>query len=267
MDERPRLDPGALAFHGIAIAAVLGIAVFLLYRIGSEPEPPKPVAEDSRLQDAVTDIRKWIEEKRAEPESPRPQELQAPLPATGRGALLPAEAGHVWRYTVTVDPATWRDIALTYRTPNEGGRLIAYTDFTHAGGAMQFRLGAMQAGDPAHANVRFPGFFLHTAYLPYPMQAGQRVTWGWPWQGRSGGIKQFEGVAKGTERVSVPLGTFEAVRVDTVIKYIDKGKVAATSRETLWLAPQVHGIVKIVREGVAPDESFRRIVAELAEYK
>ena len=257
MDEpRRRLDPAALVVHGAALAAILGIALFVLYEMRSAPSPaPVAAPDESKLQDAVAEIRKWIEEKRAAPSG------------QGAGGLLPREPNHVWRYAVTVDPPTWRDIALTYRVPSEGGRLVAYTDFTHAGGKMQFRLGAMQPGDPAHANVRFPGFFLHSAYLPYPLKPGQRVTWGWAWQGRSGGVKQFEGVVKGAERITVPLGTFEAVRIDVVIKYIDNGKLAATSRETIWVAPQAHGIVKIVRDGVAPDEGFRRIVAELAEYR
>ena len=259
MDDEPRkrLDRPALVVHGIAIAAIVGIAAFVLYKMGSQPEPQQ-AAQDRGMQDAVSDIRKWIEEKRTE--------LQ-PEPAPATGALVAQEPNHVWRYAVSVDPQTWRDIALTYRVPRENGRLVVDTHFTHAGGEMRFRLGRLEAGDPAHANVRFPGFFLHSAYLPYPLQPGQRVTWGWSWQGRAGGIKQFEGVVKGTERVSVPLGTFEAVRIDAVIKYLDKGKVAATSRETIWVAPQVHGIVKIVRDGVAPDEGFKRIVAELAEYR
>jgi len=274
-EPRKRLDRPALVFHGIAIAAIVGIAVFLLYRMGREPERPRQAAEDSRLQDAVTDIRKWIEEKRSEaqpePAPPAPSRRQLPpdLPPAvpGAGALLTQEANHVWRYAVSVDPQTWRDIALTYRVPRENGHLVVDTHFTHAAGEMRFRLGRLEAGDPAHANVRFPGFFLHSAYIPYPLKPGQRLTWGWPWQGRAGGVKQFEGEVKGVERITVPLDTFEAVRIDAVIKYIDKGSVAATSRETIWVAPRVHGIVRIVREGVAPDEGFRRIVAELAEYR
>jgi hypothetical protein len=274
-EPRKRLDRPALVVHGLAIGAIVGIAAFLLYEMKSQPEPPRPAVEDRRLQDAVTDIRKWIEEKRGEvqpeptPASRPPQApaFRGPPVAPGAGALLSSEANHLWRYAVSVDPQTWRDIALTYRVPRENGRLVVDTHFTHAAGEMRFRLGRLEAGDPAHANTRFPGFFLHSAYIPYPLQAGQRLTWGWPWQGRSGGIKQFEGEVKGVERVTVPLDTFEAVRIDAVIKYIDNGKVAATSHETIWVAPRVHGIVKIVRDGVTPDEGFRRIVAELAEYK
>ncbi len=276
---RKRFDATTLAFHGTLITLLLAVAIYLVFKLLAAPPAETPssiTGDDRRLQDAVSDIRNWIEQKRSElqPEQTPPPQARAPTPAIppiaamqGAGALVPREPNHVWRYAVTVEPPTWRDIALTYRVPSEGGRLVAYTDFTHAGGKMQFRLGAMQPGDPAHANVRFPGFFLHSAYLPYPLRPGQRVTWGWAWQGRAGGIKQFEGVVKGPERVTVPLGTFDAVRIDAVINYIEKSKVAATSRETLWVAQQAHGIVKIVREGVAPDEGFRQIVAELTEYK
>ncbi len=37
--------------------------------------------------------------------------------------------------------------------------------------------------------------------------------------------------------------------------------------ETLWFAPDAFQLVKIVREGRAPDESAARIVAELAEFR
>jgi hypothetical protein len=290
---RKRFDAATLAFHGTAIALVVVIAGYLLYKVRTDPEPAPVTAKDGSVADVASDIRKWIEDKRAELQPsppPAPAKPQAPARAEtqGRaitsvgkgkaqyprdkdqlkGPLLPLEANRVWRYSVSVDPPTWRDVALTYRVPLENGHLVAYTDFTHSAGSMRFRLGALEAGDPAHANVRFPGFFLHAAYIAFPLAPGQRVTWSWPWQPvRPGRIKQFEGEVKGWEQVTVPLGTFEAVRIDAVIKYIDNGHIGGTARETIWLSPRAQGVVKVVREGVAPDEGFKRIVAELAEFK
>jgi hypothetical protein len=291
--QRKRFNPVTVAVHGTAIALLLGIAGYLVYKVRSDPAPtPAKATPDRSLQDAVSDIRKWIEDKRVElqPPPPAPAKPQAPSQAETRGRaitsvgkgraqyprdkdqlagpLLPLEPNRTWKYAVTVDPPTWRNVVLTYRVPRENGKLVAYTDFTHAGGAMQFRLGALEAGDPAHANVRFPGFFLHSAYISFPLKPGQRVSWGWPWQPvRPGRIKQFEGEVKGWEQVTVPLGTFDAVRIDAVIRYLDNGNIGGSARETIWLAPRVQGVVKVVREGVAPDEGFKRIVAELVEFK
>jgi hypothetical protein len=290
MDEPPRkrFAAAAVGFHGTAIAVIVGLGLYLLYKIISDPATTSvPVAEERRLQDAVSDIRKWIDEKRTEPpaQAPKPPpRAAAPPPSTppamshpapaqqGAGPLLPLEADRVWRYAVSVDPPTWRDIVLTYRVPREGDRLVVYTDFRHAAGEMHFKLGALQAGDPAHANVRFPGFFLHSAYIDFPLIPGQRLMWSWPWQlpggaVRAGRVKQFEGVVAGWEALKVPAGTFNAVRIDVVIKYMENGNLGGTSRETIWLAPKVWGVAKVVREGVAPDEGFRRIVAELAEFR
>jgi hypothetical protein len=291
---RRRLDPLAVAIHAIAIAAIVGIGAFLLFQMRSAPDAPTAASQDRRLENAVAEIRDWLAQQRIEPSAkpeppaakPGPSARQPPTPQSPvaaippaqypkdqiSGPLLPLEADRVWRYAVTVDPPTWRDAVLTYRVPRENGRLVVYTDFTHAGGTMRFKLGALEAGDPAHANVRFPGFFLHSAYVNFPLVPGQRVSWSWPWQLAGGGvrrgrIKQFDGEVRGWEMLKVPSGTYNAVRIDALIKYIEAGKVEATSRETIWIAPKVWGVLKVVREGVAPDEGFRRIVAELSEFR
>lgn len=73
MDEpRPRLNRLALTVMAVALAAVVGIASFLVYRLRVDSPPPQPVAEDSTLRDAIAEVRKWIED------SPRP----APPPVT-----------------------------------------------------------------------------------------------------------------------------------------------------------------------------------------
>ena len=41
----------------------------------------------------------------------------------------------------------------------------------------------------------------------------------------------------------------------------------ARARETLWYAPKLSQVVKVLREGRTPDEGSSRIVAQLAEYR
>ena len=67
----------------------------------------------------------------------------------------------MWRYAVVVEPPTWRDATLTYRTQQENAGIGVLTDFAYAGGKMNFHLGNYAAGHPSHANTRFPGFFMH----------------------------------------------------------------------------------------------------------
>jgi hypothetical protein len=173
---------------------------------------------------------------------------------------------------VTLEPPVWREATLTYRTVAEGEVLSVHTDFRHSGGRMNFRLGLFVPGHASHANTRFPGFFFHAAYIDFPVAPGQRISWSWPWQLPDGGVregrvKRYEGEAAGWESVEVPAGSFEAIRIAATLHYVDEGRVQASVRETLWLAPVVSQIVKVEREGRSPDESARRIVAELAEFR
>jgi len=244
----PKLDRLALAVHGVAIVLIIGGAVGFVAALKKEVDKPRPAAKAQAPAPATT--------------APAPAAKDRPAKAPE----IPAQI-RSWRYAVQVEPQAWRDITLTYAIVSERGKPIAYADFVHAGGKARFRLGALEPGDPAHANVRFPGFFLHQAYLKPPFEKGQRVAWSWPWQPvREGRIKQFEGVVHGWEVVKVPHGSHQAARIEAKILYVEKGRVQAESRETIWIAPEV-GIVKVVREGAAPDESSRRIVAELAELR
>src|SRR6185436_17520301 len=143
--------------------------------------------------------------------------------------------------------------------------LEAHTVFRHAGGTMNFNLGSLRAGDGAHANTRFPGFFIHVAYSPWPLEPGQTFSWGWGWQPqRDGRLKRYEARVAGWEKVEVPAGSYQALRIDATLKYIENNAVRASAKETIWLAPEARQIVKIVREGATPDEGSKRIVAELA---
>ena len=84
---------------------------------------------------------------------------------------------------------------------------------------------------------------------------------------RPGRIKRYEAEVQRWEEVTVPAGTFRAALIVADLHYVDEGKARAKSRETLWYAPATGQLVKVVREGKAPDESSQRIVAELVSHK
>ena len=62
---RRRLDPLALTVMAVALAAVVGIASYLVFRLRSDAPPPE--AGDARLRDAVAEVEKWIEGMKAPP--------------------------------------------------------------------------------------------------------------------------------------------------------------------------------------------------------
>jgi hypothetical protein len=173
---------------------------------------------------------------------------------------------------VKVEPEIWREVTLTYQSIGAENAIEVQTEFRHAGGTSKFRLGTFAPNHPSHVQVRFPGFFMHAAYLKLPLEQGTPVEWGWAWQlpdnrVRDGRLKRYRGVVAGWETVAVPAGRFRAARIDADLYYVDEGRIQASARETLWYAPDVRQFVKVVREGRTPDESGNRIVAELAEYR
>ena len=242
-------DPLALAFFGAALAVLAGLLVYVFFF--KTPEPATPVR-------AFDFLRKKLEDRLSR--KPKPPAIAAPVPAV--------EAGHMWRYAVAVEPPAWRDATLTYRTQREGAGIGVLTDFVHAGGKMNFHLGTFAAAHPSHANTRFPGFFMYPSYFRQPLEPGQKLTWGWAWQPlREGRMKRYEGQVLRWEEVTVPAGTYRAALIEADLFYIEAGQVRAKVKETLWYAPQVAQVVRVVRDGRSPDEGSRRIVAELAEYR
>jgi len=295
VNEPPRRqDPLALAVIGGAIALVAAIGLYLVFSIRSQPEGPATASFPQQVRDAA---RKIVGELRKKPEpatvaqpqpqpqpqprpqaQPRPQQQAQPParpqsapqgkadePQRGRIALQP---GRSWRYSVKVEPEAWKDVTLTYRTVQEGNALGVRTDFRHSGGQSAFNLGVFAPGHPSHASTRFPGFFMYAAYLDLPLQAGQKVSFGWHWQGKGpGSMKRFDGVVTGIENVQLAGGVLPAARVEGTLSYREDGQFRAGARETFWFSPQVGQVVKIERQGRVPDESLARIVAELVEYR
>ena len=252
-------DPLALAVFGAALALLAGL---LLYVFLARPEassgPRLSFLEPLRreLQDMVEAVRRDLPGGSPAAEGMPADRLRVPLPA-----------GKAWRYAVTVRPEAWREVTLTYRTRQEGGALLVDTEFVHATGRSAFRLGTFAPGNPSHQNTRFPGFFFHAAYLPEEVKKGQAVSWGWPWQGGAGRTKRWEARVAGWEQLRVPAGMYRALRLEADLLYLEGGKVKARARETLWYAPEVAQVVKVVREGATPDEGLQHITAELAEFR
>jgi len=263
-------DPLALALFGTALALLAGLLVYVIFLKAPEPAPSAGTAkflEQARRQAAAV-----AEKLQARPEAKTPPAPAANTVPSARPARPAAasniEAGRTWRYAVVVEPPTWRDITLTYRTRREAAGIGVLTDFDYAGGKSNFHLGTFAAGHGSHANTRFPGFFMHPSYFNLPLKPGQKVSWGWAWQPqREGRVKRYEGTVVRVEDVTVPAGTYRAAVIVAELSYIEDGQVRARARETLWYAPTVAQIVKVVREGRTPDEGSSRIVAELADYR
>lgn len=283
MTEPPRRqDPLALAVIGGAVLLIAAIGLYLVFSIRSQAEGPATASFPQQVRDTVSrllgELRKELEpapaaKPRPQPRpqqqsQPRPQpapQAKAAQPQRGRIVLQP---GRSWRYSVRVEPEVWKDITLTYRTVQEGNALGVRTDFRHAGGQSAFNLGVFAPGHPSHANTRFPGFFMYASYLDLPLQAGQKVSFGWHWQGKSpGSQKRFEGTVAGVEPVQLSGGTLQAARIEGTLTYREDGQFRGGARETFWYAPQVGQVVRIERQGRVPDESLSRIVAELVEYR
>ena len=299
MDEpRRRQDPLALAVISAAIVLLVALVAGLVLSIRSAP-PAAPAAPKSapsspslgeriaaltslvakQIADAVREDRP-LKVPGTPPAAKRPPVSQpvpraappAPVDAR-RNAPIPATpAGMTWVYRVSVEPPAWKEATLTYRTVEQLKGIAVYTEFRHASGKMNFQLGMLEAGHPSHAAVRFPGFFMHAAYLDKPLEVGQRFTWEWPWQlpggaVRAGRVKRFSGEVKAWEEVDVPAGKYTAARIEAALQYIDDGRLMAAAKETLWYSFKFGQVARIVREGRTPDEGSTRIIAELIELR
>jgi hypothetical protein len=279
-----RVDPVALAILGLAGLLAIGIATWLVVALQQQPAAP--------AQEGIAEVAKRVIDQFRDPPKPAPQPSRLPpvakresaqlkpkaeqsaasatptLPTIARAGIdLPA--GKSWTYAVRLEPEVWRNAELVYRSSAGQGGIVVDTDFRHAGGNVSFRLGTYRPGHASHANVRFPGFFMHGAYLDFPLEAGKRFSWTYPWQQadnrvRADRVRRFDAVVGPTETVSVPAGRFEAIRVDITLSYVDAGSTLATVNEILWYAPSARQIVKLMRAGDSPDEAGKRIVADLA---
>lgn len=277
MDAREGLDPVALAVHvGLGIAALAGgiyvlMGVLEARRAAPPPAPvarPAPAPRAAAPKPAAPPVRKAPAAGAATPAAPAVALPAAP--ATRTGPLLADGARFV--YAVAVEPPAWRNAELAYQVKRQAdGRTDVEMVFEHGvaeRSRMKWHLGVFRRGDPSHANVRYPGFFMHAAYFPLPLEPGRRFSWTYPWQAGGGAVRagrerRFDAVVVGPEPVVVPAGRFEATRIDVTLSYVEAGRAAAMVRETLWYASAANQLVKVVREGRSPDEGAQRIVSEL----
>ena len=281
MEQEPprRQDPLALAFFGVALALLAGLLLYVLVFKTPESAPAARAFDiGGEVRRQIDKIARGTQEKPPpvpKPQAPPPAAKPLPPPPVAKSSPPAAkavagpslEAGRSWRYAVVVEPPTWRDITLNYRTERQGGSIGVHTDFVYAGGKTYFHLGNFAAGDPSHASTRFPGFFMYASYFPPSLEKGQRLQWQWPWQpAREGRIKRYDGQVVRWENLQVPAGTYRVAVIETSLDYVEGG-VQARVKETIWYAPAVSQVVKIVREGKSPDEASSRIVAELIEYR
>ncbi len=261
-----RLDPLAVAVLGIALLIALAGIAWLVVSIRSAPETPS-------TRDSIADAAKRALERFAPAEKAKPVPAPAAPAATARGGKgIELPAGGTWTYAVRLEPEVWKNATLAYRSVAEKDGMAVHADFHHDKGNLSFRLGTYVAGHRSHAQIRFPGFFMHGAYLDFPLDKGKRFSWEYPWQMadnrlREGRVRRWDAVVGASEPVSVPAGRYQAVRIDATLNYVDGGKALASVKETIWYAASAGQIVKVVREGRSPDEAGQRIVAELAEVK
>jgi hypothetical protein len=278
-------DPLALAFFGAALALLAGLLLYLL--LFKKPEAAAPAGTPGTLESLRKRVDGAVGTLRDKP-APPPAAKPAPAAPAGRvaGVAPPAgktdnpgwpvwhpPAGMTWVYRVTVEPPVWQDAVLEYHTVQQGDALVVYTDFRHAKGRMKFQLGTFERGHPSHANTRFPGFFMYTAYFGERIRLGQKIAWEWPWQLPGGGVKagrvkRYEGtlVESSSNPGPVEPGT-TLLKIEGTLSYIDGGRVEARARETLWYSGKSGQLARIERDGRTPDESSTRIVAQLVELR
>lgn len=266
-------DPLALAVFGAALALLAGLLFYVFFFRAPESAPSAGTAEF--LEQARRQAAAAVERLQEKPEAGKFQATPATKAPSARSVTRASiEAGHTWRYAVVVEPPAWRDITLTYRTQRENAGIGVLTDFVHAGGKSNFHLGTFSAWHASHANTRFPGFFMYPSYFQLPLEPGKQLFWSWPWQpAGQGRMKRYVAKMLRWEDVTVPAGTYRAALIEARLFYVEFDKAIGGEqtrvevKETLWYAPQVSQLVKVVREGSAPDEGSSRIVAELAEYR
>lgn len=199
----------------------------------------------------------------------------APAPVASQVVAVPADGK--WAYDVFFGPGWQKNGQLRYSTQrqveqtaksgpqNKVGSSMSWAP--NAGQVSTWNFGIVEADHPSHANTRFPGFFMHAAYLPQTLQAGNRILWEFPWQGGgTGQLRRFDMRVVGWENVKVQAGEFNAVHLDGKLQYVDKDAVKAEVRYALWYSPRAKQVVRVLWLGRAPDESSAEMIAELASF-
>lgn len=292
-DSPRRRDGLALGFLAVSVLVLL-FGVGLAWRALHDDAPPPaqaPAAESfaKRWERLVA----YVQAQLATVERPPlPWETSAPSKGTGPAIVFPAiqapaqdqapvlPPGSRWSYRVSFGPdyrpagrliytTAPASVSPSVPTPAPSIRMQWAPD---GGKATSWDFGVFAPGHPSHKNVRFPGFFMHAAYFPFPLEKDAVLSWSFPWQLPDGSMqpgreRRFEARIAGWEDVRVPAGRFAAARLDVVLRYVEGRTVRAELRNTLWYAPEARQVVRVLWSGRAPDEGSEAILAELAEIR
>lgn len=249
----------------------LAARVRQLASLGEAPAPPAPSKPSARKDPGAA---RQSSPTPATPGANDPKRLYPAIaePPAPHVRALPANA--TWTYDVFFGPAWQRTGQLRYQTQRvEQGKLGATMSWTPDGGQIStWFLGIVEADHPSHGNTRFPGFFMHPAYLPKRLAPGSHLSWEFPWQSgdaapQAGRVRRYDLKVAAWERVSLPAGEFDAVRIAGKLTYFEAQSVKATVAYTLWYAPRAKQVVRLRWLGRAPDEANGQMIAELAAYR
>lgn len=290
----PKRDPYVVGFLVLlTVTLVTGIALAIQAYVSHQPSTAAGATMDgglARLGTALKQLARGVHEKTREIAGGRlaDSRQQAPQPGPAAAAtspertypgvavappsphVRPVPAGAGWTYTVHFGSGWQPAGQLHYETRRaaSGNAPQATMSWQPSGGQRTtWDFGTVAANHPSHANTRFPGFFMHAAYLPHELKQGAQMQWDFPWQGGAAGserVRRFELQFAGWEKVTVPAGEFDAARLDGTLRYIEQGGVRAQVRYTLWYAPAARQTVRLRWLGRAPDESSGEMIAELA---
>lgn len=297
-------------FALLAIALLLGVGLALKAFIDHEPAPETPAAGSNEgglarlgagLKQAARDMHDKIRAEVAEvsgailrrSQLAKSTDAKAPAPAQAGSGLksdpastyaaiaapaqgphaLPVPVNGTWTYKVFFGPS-WNDAGqLSYRTRAGAANAPPESEMSWQptnGQAHTWNFGTVAANHPSHGNTRFPGFFMHAAYLPETLATGTTLQWDFPWQGGNASLPQTERLRRyaftvaGWERVKVVGGEFDAARLEGKLRYLEKDAVRAEVEYTLWYAPQARQVVRLRWMGRGPDEGSAQMIAELA---
>ncbi len=297
-------------FALLAIALLLGVGLALKAFIDFEPAPKEPAADrgesglarlGTSIQQTAREVHNRIRSQVAELSgaTPRPSQpatssgSKAPAPpqagsgiksdpASAYAAIAaPAQGPHArpvpangnWTYKVFFGPSWEATGQLSYRTRPGAANAPPESEMSwqpNGGQAHTWNFGTVAANHPSHGNTRFPGFFMHAAYLPETLATGTTLQWNFPWQGGNASLPPAERVRRyafkvaGWERVKVVGGEFDAARLEGKLSYLEKDAVRAEVEYTLWYAPAARQVVRLRWMGRAPDEGSAQMIAELA---
>jgi hypothetical protein len=258
--ERPADTPAGVSFADVATQVVERARAVLHELLGGETAPGT-----SPTGAVVRESAKGS----GEPADPK-RVFAIVLPPAGPH-VVPVPANGTWVYSVFFGPDWNQGGKLFYQTQAaEQGKVGAQMSWTpSAGSTSKWFLGIVEGNHTTHGYTRFPGFFVHPAYFPPMLRSGDVLQWEIPLLGNQPGkppqfMRRYDMKVAGWERVKVPMGIFDAARLDGTLRYVENEKAVAEVSYTLWYAPRAKQIVRLVWLGRSPDERSDQMIAELS---